>query len=185
MKYLADVLTFFRFPAAFAVFGLIMFHQWDMAAVLFALAILSDALDGIVARRWQPAERWYRKNPHDFDNAGDSLLFFAALVGLALEGRPIWDIVLTVCVVSTPVIVFLISKLRPSRAEKLDVVFGWCFGILLFWMLCDITLEALYGSELWLARMIGCAYGLVACAIVRFKWDRMTSRPEVTYPGTW
>ncbi len=185
MKYLADVLTFFRFPASIAVFALIMSHLWTAAAIVFALAILSDAFDGIVARRWQPAERWYRKNPHDFDNAGDSLLFFAVLLGLVFEGSPVWDIVLVVSLVGTAVILFFIATLRPSRAEKLDVVFGWCFGAVLFWMLCEITIQALYGSERWLAISVGFVYGFAALAIIRTKWDRMTSRPEVTYPGTW
>ena len=182
MKYLADVLTFFRFPAAFAVFGLIMTEHWLAAMIVFALAILSDALDGIVARKWPPGDRWYRKDPHAFDNAGDSLLFFGALVGLAVKVQPLWLIILTVSIVGTLIILFFIAKLRPSRAEKLDVAFGWCFGALLVAMLCQITDLALPESDRLVVYLV---YGVAIGVIVPNKWDRMTSRPEVTYKGTW
>lgn len=183
MKYLADALTFFRFPAAFAVFGLIMTEHWLAAMIVFGLAILSDALDGIAARRWPPGERWYRKDPHAFDNAGDSLLFFGALVGLAVKVQPLWLIILVVSIVGTLVILFFIAKLRPSRAEKLDVAFGWCFGFLLFVMLIQITKLAFGASLLGLVFVI--LYGVIGAVIIETKWDRMTSRPEVTYKGTW
>ncbi len=181
--YLADVLTFIRFPAAVATFALIMAEQWLVAVLVFGLAILTDAIDGIVARRWPPGERWYRKDPHTFDNAGDSLLFFGALVGLALKVQPLWVIILAVSVVASGIILFLIAKLRPAWAEKLDVAFGWCFGMLLAAMLVQLTVLAFDGSPL--GTLVLVTYGIVALVIVVAKWDRMTSRPEVTYTGTW
>lgn len=181
--YLADVLTFIRFPAAFAVFGLILAECWLAAMVVFGLAILTDAFDGIVARKWPPGERWYRKDPHMFDNAGDSLLFFGALVGLAIKVQPLWLVILAVSLVGSGIIMFLIAKLRPSRAEKLDVAFGWSFGILLYGMLVQITELALVGSPWRLA--VSIIYGCIAAVVIWTKWDRMTSRPEVTYKGTW
>lgn len=183
MKYLADALTFFRFPAAIAVFVLIMFDQWTAAMIVLGLAFLSDALDGVAARRWPPESRWYRKDPHAFDNAGDSLLFFAALGGLVLNGPAIWDVIFVVSVVGTAIILFFIAKLRPSRAEKLDVAFGWCFGFLLFTMLVQITKMALWSTYTGFALVI--LYSVVTAIIIFTKWDRMTSRPEVTYKGTW
>ncbi len=182
MRNIADALTFFRFPAAVAVFALGWFDQWGAAMVVFILAILSDACDGIAARRWPPKDRWYRRNPHDFDNAADSLLFFAAMIALTIKVFPLWLIVTLVSAVGSVVFLFLIAKMRPSIAEKLDVVFGWCFGTLLFAMLCQITLLAF--SNAWGGYL--CAIYLLAVPfLVYFKWDRITSRPEVIYTGTW
>lgn len=182
MKYLADVLTFFRLPAAFAVWALIMLNHWVAAMVVFILAILSDAFDGIFARKWTPDERWYRVNAHDFDNLGDSLMFFGALLGLVFRGPTVWMYIMIGSVFGTAFIVFLINKLRPSRAERLDVFFGWCFGTLLFAMLVQITYVALAGTALYV--LLG-AYVIATAWIVYAKWDRMTSRPEVVYKGNW
>jgi len=177
---IADVLTFIRFPAFVAVLILGLEEYWTAAAIVFAVAILSDAVDGIVARRWKPKERWYRKDPHQFDNAGDSALFFSGLVVLVARGPTVWDWVMVVSVVGTVIIVFFINKLRPSRAERLDVAFGWCFGVLLFAMQVQMTALATAAWPWWLL-----AYIVAAIVIVVTKWDRMTSRSEVTYNGTW
>lgn len=181
MRNIADVLTFFRFPAAISLFILILNEQWFAAMIVFIAAILSDAFDGIAARRWPPRERWYRKNPHDFDNAGDSLLFFAVMIGLTIQVYPLWLWVLIVSAVGSGVLLYLIKTRRPVIAEKIDVFFGWCFGALLFAMLVQITTLAV--SEEVADGLTG-AYMLAAAMIVMAKWDRVTSRPEVAYTGT-
>jgi phosphatidylglycerophosphate synthase len=177
---IADALTFFRFSAAIIVFVLLLNEHWFGAIVLFTLAIASDAMDGIAARRWKPKVRWYRKNPHDFDNAGDSLLFFGALLGLTIKTPHPWLYVMVVSIVGTAMILWSISYFRPSVAEKIDVAFGWCFGILLLLMLIQITALAMPIPWFWWAML---TYAITAGIIMIAKWDRMTSRPEVEYTG--
>jgi len=96
------------------------------------------------------------------------------------KGPTIWDMVFVASLVGTVIILFFIAKLRPLWAERLDVAFGWCFGTLLFAMLVQMTALATSAWMWWTL-----AYTAVAVVIVVTKWDRMTSRAEVHYKGTW
>ncbi|RYZ84473.1 MAG: CDP-alcohol phosphatidyltransferase family protein [Proteobacteria bacterium] len=182
MNFIADALTFLRFPAAIGALALILSDQWALAVFVFIVAILSDALDGAAARKWPPKDRWYRKDPHIFDNAADGLMFYAALSALAFKVSGIWSYALPVSLIGSIVILVLIKKLRPSRAERLDVVYGWLYAVLLIAMLIQVTVLAADGLVLVILVAL---YGMVTCVIVVYKWERVKSRPEVVYSGTW
>lgn len=182
MNFIADALTFFRFPAAVAIFAAILTDHWLLAMIVLILAILSDALDGIAARRWPPNDRWYRKDSHVFDNAGDLTLFVGTIAALAVQVQPLWIVITVIAVVGSIPIEIFKAKLRPLFAERVDVFHGWCFGALLAAMLVQVTILATSGfatvTLVWV-------YFAVTIVIVVRKWDRMTSRPEVSYSGTW
>ncbi|MBI3888959.1 CDP-alcohol phosphatidyltransferase family protein [Candidatus Saccharibacteria bacterium] len=179
--YIADALTFFRIFAAIPLFLLIWTDQWTAATVLFIVAILSDALDGPAARRWPPKEHAYRKNSHDFDNLGDSLMFAGVIIGLAFQIRPIWWIILIGVIIGSVLIEIPKQKLTPVYAERVDVFHGWCFGIFLLAMLIQLTEQV---TETWWVP-ISIFYVAAALIIVFAKPERATSRPEVVYKGTW
>ena len=189
---LADVLTFFRLVSSVALVVLILCGQWQFAMALFILAILSDAFDGIAARKWSPRDAWYRKDPHAFDNAADgalSVLVMAALVvrffmGWINDGPESslfvgWLAAAIATILVTGIFLFLVAELVPSSAEPVDVVHGFVYGTLLVAMLLQITILAVNDIFGWVV-----LYLVAILAISVYKWDRLTSRPEVTYTGT-
>lgn len=193
MNKIADALTFFRLLSAPVLFALLLSGQWQIAMVLFIAAILSDAFDGLAARRWPPEYHGYRKDPHAFDNAADGALSVLGVAGLL--GRFFlawlndwseaylfvgWAAATTLILLMTGVFLFLVGQLVPASAEKVDVAHGFFYGLLLLGTLVQITVLATSPhSTMWLV-LIAIATVLV-CVV---KWDRLTSRPEVTYTGT-
>ena len=182
MSFIADALTFFRFPAAVAIFAAILTDHWLLAMIVLILAILSDALDGIAARRWPPNDRWYRKDSHVFDNAGDLTLFVGTIAALAIQVQPLWIVITVIAIVGSIPIEIFKAKLRPLFAERVDVFHGWCFGAQLAAMLVQVTVVA---TNRFAATVLIWAYFAATIIIVVKKWDRMTSRREVAYSGTW
>lgn len=180
MRYIADVLTATRLFVAVPLFVLILLDQWKFAMVLLIIAALSDAFDGMAARRWPPKEHWYRKDPHLFDNAGDSLLFVSVLLGLAIQIRPLWVVLTALVMAGTALIEVLRRNLYAPYAERVDVIHGWFFAIFLVAMLVQITERATEWWPVWTL-----IYFVISGAIVAVKWDRATSRPEGIYTGTW
>ena len=194
MNKVADALTLFRLFSAPVLLALLLCGQWQAAMVLFIVAILSDAFDGLAARRWPPKEHRFRKDPHAFDNAADGALSVLAVAGLL--GRVFlawlndwaeatlfvgWAIAAVLILLVTGVFLFLVGQLVPASAEKVDVLHGFFYGILLLATLSQITILATTGAA---TAMWACLIGAATVAICFVKWDRLTSRPEVTYNGT-
>lgn len=192
LKYLADGLTFSRIviSAGLVVWSLLDLANkaavnYRIALVLVVYAFLSDALDGIAARRWPYSDEEREKIPwhksielsHTFDNAGDSLLYLSVGIVLATSNL-IWLLVVGVALVGAVGIFVVIEYLArhwSPWAETVDVVFGWLFGVTLGTMVIALAVTAL-PSSIWPWTVGG---GLVvAAAFIPFKWDRLTTRPE-------
>lgn len=183
MKYIADVLTLLRLVLAFVIFFLVINDYWLLATILFVVGVLTDAFDGIAARRWPYSDAenqrlWYRRNAHDFDNLSDSLLAFGALLGLSIA-VPFWWLVTVFVVAGSIMIKYAIdrySKTDLRKAERIDVMFGWLYGALLAAMLGYMTVRATDNWETWFV-----VYGVLGVGMLYLKRDRLTGRPEVTY----
>ena len=155
---------------------------------MFLIGILSDAFDGIAARRWpytptENARYPWRKDPHAFDNAADLSLSTAALLGVTFSLLSFWGAITTVVAVASVSLMFveaveLAAKTDVKRAERIDVTHGFVYGAELFAMLVVMTWQA---SEHWLWVVVG--YIVLACPLLWAKRDRITSRPEVDYGG--
>lgn len=78
----ADALTLFRAVAGLPIFVAIGYGERTIALAIFTAAALSDALDGILARRGGTAEG----RGVLFDPLADKALVIVTLVGLALAG---------------------------------------------------------------------------------------------------
>ena len=78
--HIADILTFARF---FCVGGLFVAIDARMAFLIFAIGELTDAFDGIAARRWpypnDGKRRWWREYADAYDKVADIALALAAL----------------------------------------------------------------------------------------------------------
>ena len=194
MNKIADALTFFRLFSAPVLFVLILMGQWQVAMWLFIAAILSDAFDGVAARRWPPKFHRYREDPHAFDNLADGALSVSVVVALVVRFCLAWLqawpdghlalpwLIAAVCILAaTACFLFLVGRLVPDSAEKVDICHGIFYALLLvacltqITMLTDNPIEKFYLTLAYIA-------ALAWAGIV--KWDRMTSRPDATYRGT-
>lgn len=181
MKYLADVLTLFRLIAAFAVAYLIITEMWSAALVVFLVASLSDALDGLCARRWpySPADEarlpWRRIDPHAIDNIPDALMVALAVIALTLSfDYWIWLFVL-IYGVSAIFMVSIRTLLRRGvvrSAEIVDVMFGWWF----FGSIVMIVYELAYRADFVALVLVASVIALPV--LMYYKRDRAFARPE-------
>lgn len=79
---IANVLTLFRAVAGIPIFVALGYGERTLALVLFGLAAISDALDGVLARRGGTAEG----HGMILDPLADKALVLLTLVALALVG---------------------------------------------------------------------------------------------------
>lgn len=87
LKYLPNLLTGLRLASAPAVAALLMAGDDRAALGIFALAGLSDAADGFLAKRFGFATRFGRY----LDPAADKLLMLASFLTLTVMGvAPVW-----------------------------------------------------------------------------------------------
>jgi len=192
MKHLADALMFTRIGLALFLLGwaataaLGWAGDMNYALVLWiaAIAFLTDAFDGICARRWPYSDKerasrpWHTtpEDSHNFDNAGD-LAFYLAL-GISLVAHDYVWLKYLLLVMAGALVLFLavqlLKKLKSKYAETVDVVFGWLFGLTLGGMLCYVAALAYPHQWGWIV-----ALGVVVTLMMLpSKWDRLTSRPE-------
>ena len=93
LRHLPNVLTSLRLVAAPAVAALLVLGDYAIAFAVFAVAGLSDALDGYLAKRFGFSTRFGRI----LDPIADKALMFAAFVMLAILGEaPLWLVVLMI-----------------------------------------------------------------------------------------
>lgn len=181
MKYLADLLTAARFVLAALVLVYILHANWWAAIACFALAAVTDALDGICARRWPYTSEeavklpWRRLDPQVLDNAADSLLVALASLGLALTLSWWWLVILVIYGVGGILFaqIILFTHLGyPRRAEMADVMLGWWYAL------------NLYAVILQLGALAGILYVAIVAIVITtvllflFKRDRVTARPQ-------
>ena len=192
LRYVGDILTASRIVISI---GLVVWSflgfvdesviNYRVALWLAVYSFLSDALDGIAARRWPYSDEerqripWHRSPElsHAFDNAGDSLLYLATGLVLATHDR-VWLLIVGIALGGALTIFIVIENLARRRspwAETVDVIFGWLFGTTFGTMVIALAIVAL-PSNVWpWVVSAGC---VVAIAFIPFKWDRLTTRPE-------
>lgn len=72
-----------RIAASPVILGLLLAHDWTVAAVLFLIAAATDFIDGRLARRWQVTS----KLGSFLDTTADKLLVSTTLLGLLAVHR--------------------------------------------------------------------------------------------------
>ena len=180
MRNIADVLTASRFVLAMATFVLIVNDQWKWAVIAFIAAALSDAFDGMAARKWPPVKRWYPMSPHLFDNWADITLVQSGMLGLVFVYTDyfigLWLFVGVLAIAAIMVASVNALKRRESTyAEHLDVLHGWIYALELVALLIWLTVMVFSGLSLVVVLI---TYGLAAVILLRLKWERATTRPE-------
>lgn len=189
MKFVADVLTFSRFLFAIGTLAAALSGSWAVAVVLFAIGIMTDALDGPIARRWPYTANeekkffWRAKDPHLWDNTADLVLSTCGLLAAAYAVFGVgWWSLITIAAVALVSLCFVggleiaARSGRPKLAERIDVLHGWVFGLELLSMLIILTIMATDAWHGW-----ALAYATATVAVIVIKWDRVTSRDEVDY----
>jgi phosphatidylglycerophosphate synthase len=186
MRYLADILTLFRLIAGPLVALFCIQNHWQAATVLFAAGILSDAFDGMVARRWpytklENEHLFWRKNPDAWDNLADATLVAGVMVGL-LFTQLHWLLAVAIMVgnvVISRLCIWVIDMKKKSSlrwALALDLFYRWFFGAQLATALLWLTVLATDRWGLWFI-----LYGVMAIILLRLKWDHATFRDDPTY----
>ena len=129
MYYLADVLTLLRVVGTAAILGLAGFGNAAdtlTVLVLFALSELTDAFDGMAARRWPYPQdgkrRWWRTYAEEIDQIADLALGGAAtlFVGLHLAPRLALAIAVGVVGFALPVQIWRQYRIRRIPYEECD-----------------------------------------------------------------
>lgn len=129
MYYLADVLTLLRVVGTAAILGLAGFGSDAdtlTVLVLFALSELTDAFDGMAARRWPYPQdgkrRWWRTYAEEIDQIADLALGGAATLFVGLHLAPGLALAIAVGVVgfALPVQVWRQYRIRRIPYEECD-----------------------------------------------------------------
>ncbi|MBC7512784.1 CDP-alcohol phosphatidyltransferase family protein [Candidatus Saccharibacteria bacterium] len=186
MKYIADGLTALRVFSAAIVLLAIWQGMWTIATLVFIIGLLTDAFDGTAARRWpysnkENARLWWRKDAHKLDNNADVALSGAAMVGLGFSLLVWWQAVIVIAALAalSGVIQLVVDRTgvnNPKRAERIDVAHGWLYVSELAAMLILLTAQATDDWERFLV-----VYSIGGFLLLWAKWDRATSRSELTY----
>jgi cardiolipin synthase len=93
LRHLPNVITSLRLVAAPATAALLALGDYAIAFIVFAVAGLSDAMDGYLAKRFGFSTRFGRI----LDPIADKALMFAAFVMLGVLGEaPLWLVVLMI-----------------------------------------------------------------------------------------
>ena len=125
-KQLPNALTVLRFIAAPATALLLLYDHFGAALVIFALAGVSDLLDGFLAKRYGITSRFGRY----LDPAADKALMFACYLVLTIQQIvPLWltaivigrDAIMVVCIVIARLTDAPIT-ITPLRVGKLTTV---------------------------------------------------------------
>ena len=129
MYYLADVLTLLRVVGTAAILGLAGFGNAAdtlTVLVLFVLSELTDAFDGMAARRWPYPQdgkrRWWRTYAEEIDQIADLALGGAATLFVGLHLAPGLALAIAVGVVgfALPVQVWRQYRIRRIPYEECD-----------------------------------------------------------------
>lgn len=180
MKYLADILTFARLIMAVVTVCLVLSGFWLGALITFWAAILSDALDGVCARRWPYTEDdkpvWRRNAVFDrFDAITDAVLVVVVSFALAAV-IPYWWLVAVLIIAIGALLAsgvqLLILAGRPDAAERIDVMDGVWYGISLGLIASELTRHL--GAS---APALFVLQAFIAVLIVALKWAHITTRP--------
>ena len=200
MKYhLADTLTVSRIIIAILAAFAILRGEWSVAVWLVMVGGLTDAFDGMLARKWKlPAsKRFYGSwmTPKDFDERADGIfcavLVFAPAARLIVANLNDWSdggvsfwfsvpLLIVECFL-TPFFILATQKLNKVDAFEIDIVHGWYCAALMFGSLVLVTWMAYDGHVFALLLM---TFAAAMSWLVILKRDRATSRPGVVYPGT-
>jgi len=73
-KYIPNILTTYRLLVAILIPILFFSENYDMLSILFVIALISDALDGVLARKWNVTSNYGKI----CDAIGDKLLALSA-----------------------------------------------------------------------------------------------------------
>ena len=89
MKVIANALSIFRILAAFAIVPFMLTGWYEISAILFVLAAVSDFLDGYLAKKFKATS----KLGGVLDHMGDKFLVANGLILAALFLQSVWVII--------------------------------------------------------------------------------------------
>lgn len=189
---IADALTTTRWIGAPTVLlPLLVFGYWPLALVVALVLILTDAFDGIAARKWKPERRRYKMDPGQYDENADGVLTNVLLGGVAfhfvfVDGDFSWSYlakalgVIAAMLVVTGALILATNKLPMPWCKRADIANGFYYGLLLLAALVIIAGNAFgwnsSASAIWVPIFIVAV--LVLCYVKR---DRLFDRDESKY----
>jgi len=193
---IADVLTRVRlFGSPFVLLPLLVMGQWLPAFAVAVILILTDAFDGIAARRFIPHRSVDAiKKGGKADEDADGMLTNALLGGLAINFIFVqhdfsWALlakvaaVLGVMLLITIMLIVATAKLSMPWCKWADLLNGFYYGVLL-----TIAAAVIMGNAFgWHASALTMWVPLLGATIVGFCWfkrDRLLDRDERKYDRT-
>lgn len=120
------------------VFALAIYWQsWHIAIALFLYAIVSDLLDGPLARRAQQTSNFGGR----LDHSADALFVFCGLTGFAVLGELTWVLALFQMIAFLEYAFFGASLGSSLRASKLGRINGILYFVIIGYLLFLMKLE--------------------------------------------
>lgn len=190
---IADVLTKIRlFGSPIILAPLLVFGVWIPALVVAVLLILTDALDGIAARKYTP-----HRTREDIERGGkadenaDGMLTNVLLIGVAanyvlFQNDFTWSLLLKTAVVlgalgAVTVVLMLATKVLPMPWCKwADILNALYYGFLLLGATMAILGNA-FGWEPLPRAVYSALLFLVVMGFCWFKRDRLFGRDDSKY----
>lgn len=137
-RQIPNVITLLRFGLTIPILFCIYHDKLDIALILFAMAGLSDGIDGYLARRYD----WSTRLGSILDPAADKFLMLSTLLVLAYKGSLPWWLVAIILfrdlIVSGGALVYhyLIGpyKFTPSITSKINTFFQLSFIVMVLFI---------------------------------------------------
>lgn len=157
-RHIPNIISMFRVLLVLPVVWLLWQREYAMALLLFAIAGVSDALDGFLAKHYG----WQSRLGSILDPLADKLLLVCCFLTLAwLELIPFWLLVVVIArdlVIVVGALIFHVLfgryEMAPSLISKINTFFQIVFVIAV----------VLFNSELWPAPWIAEYLGYVVLA---------------------
>lgn len=167
MRHLPNIITALRILLVLPMGWVIIERQYGLALFLAAVAGLSDAVDGLLARRFD----WQSKLGAWLDPAADKLMLTVGFVALSVIGATPWW--LTVLVLLRDVVIVLGAAawrywrgplvVEPSRLSKLNTVVQIIYVLVVL-----LDLHGMLGAPLHLLVWLVAAF--TACSGIDYVW---------------
>lgn len=183
VSYIPNLLTLLRIAATPVLIMLLTYEMFPGALLLFALAGISDGLDGYIAKRFQ----YQTRLGAILDPVADKVLLVSCFIVLTVMGHiPFWLLVVVVfrdiVIVGGYLLLVILEggvKMSPSGISKLNTVFQICLvAAVLVKLASDMQLSLVVPVLIWAVTATSVLSGVHYVWVWAFRRSDQAQQPE-------